>query len=274
MTISSPTFDTRAADVILRTSIEQGSHQFKDFRVHKATLSIASATFRDMFSSPQPSQPAARDNSLPIIQVTESPETFETFLQLMYPLKTPAINSLQLVDDLFRLADKYVANGVHAKLRRVLARSSSFLKDDPIWFYTIACRAGLDAEARLAIPHTFNIDPVRGIPLARLQMMTAEEYNRLLVAHAARRSLLLSAVNGTAGPPYPGKCSCGVGLYTRLRKDISLAIWREPFLDRQKLESCTPDSESKCGRGSSCRVSDRAISKYFTSILREVEKLE
>jgi len=273
MSVPSYPFDSPGADVILRTPLQQGSNEFKDFRTHKSILSIASALFLDMFSLPQPPQPITGDVTIPIIQITESAEVFEVFLRLIYPVEPPAITSLQLVDDLFQIAEKYMANSIHAKLKQTLV---SFLKDDPIWVYAIACRANLEAEAGLAIPLTFNIDPVRDIPRTHLRMMTGETYNLLLTAHATRRTVLISLVGRTKIPPHKG-CSCGGWFYTRLEKNINLAIWEKPFLDRRRLDSCLPDStstESRCGSGSGCRVSEQVISGYFTNILDEIRKLE
>jgi len=280
MSAPSYNFDAHDADAILRTSLQTGSDQFKDFRVHKAILSIASTIFHDMFSLPQPPQPATGEITLPIIPVTESPEIFDTFLRLIYPIEPPAMASLQLVDDLFLLAEKYMADGVYAKLKHTLV-SPSFLRSDPIWVYAIACRTGLGgAEADLAIRHTFEIDLVGGIPKSHLQMMTTETYNRLLASHVVRRTELVSALNRVYFPQWNHDgCTCGYRdwFYTRLFKEISLAIWETPFLDRRGLDSCLPRltkvPESVCGLESSCRVSPQTISGYFASILDEVGKL-
>jgi len=179
---------------------------------------------------------------------------------------------MQLVDDLFRLAEKYMVNGIYARLKHIFM-SPSFLRDHPIWVYTLACRANLDADAELVIPLTFTMDLVRDIPRTCLSMMTGETYNRLLAAHATRRDALISAANRAVAPAYPGKCSCGLGFYTRLGRDIRLAVWEKPFLDRQRLDSCLPDSKSVCKSKSACRVSEQVISRYFTDILGEVQKL-
>jgi len=266
-------FDANDADVILRTPLRPGSDEFKDFRIHKPILSIASTLFRDMFSLPQP---ATGDDTLPVIPVTESAEVFEIFLRLIYPLEPPAITSLQLVDDLFQLAEKYMANSVHAKLKHILV-SPSFLRDDPIWVYTLACRAGLNAETELAIPLTFNINLVRDIPLTHLRMMTGETHNRLLTSHADRRAELTSIIRRAKfqTQDFSG-CACGHWFYTRLRDSINLAMVEKPFLDKQKLESCLPTTtseESKCGLGSGCRLSERVISEYFTRILDKAGKV-
>jgi len=273
------TFDALNADVILRAPLKPGSGEFKDFHTHKIILSIASTVFHDMFSIPQPPQPVGSDTVLPAVQVAETAGVFETFLRLIYPIEPPAVNSLQLVDDLFRLAEKYMASGVHAKLRQILP-SPSFLKNDPIWVYAIACRADFNEEAELAIRHASKVDPVHGISRKHLQMMTAEAYNRLLISHTARRDELLSALSQVRLPPGRlGKCGCGGWFYTRLHKDITLAIWKNPFLDRRRLDSCLSDfknmPKSECGLGSSCRVSvdSEVISGYFAGILDKIGKL-
>ena len=280
MSAPSYNFDAHDADVILRASLQSpGSDQSKDFRVHKAILSIASALFHDMFSLPQP-QPAMGEITLPVIPIAESPEIFETFLRLIYPLEPPAMTSLELVDELFRLAEKYVTDGVHAKVKQALV-SPSFLKTDPIRVYAIACRTGLDGvEADMAIRHTFEIDLVGGIPGTHFQMMTAEAYNRLLSSHVARRAELISALNRVFFPSWNHhRCSCGYHdwFYPRLFKDITLAIWETPFLDRRRLDLClsrfTNLPESTCELKSSCRVSTQTISGYFANILDEVGKL-
>ena len=273
------TFDAPDADIILRAPLQLGSGEFKDFHTHKIILSVASTVFHDMFSIPQPPQPAGSDTVLPAVQVAETAGVFETFLRLIYPIEPPVVDSLQLVDDLFRLTEKYMANGVHAKLRHIFP-SPSFLRDDPIWVYAIACRANLNEEAELAIRHTFQIDLVQYIPHKHLQMMTAEAYNRLLISHAARRRKLVSALDRAECQPVKpaGICNCGIGFYTGLCKDIKLAIWEgNPFLDRRRLDSRLPNltnmPRSECGLGSSCRVSAESTSGYVTNILNEIGKL-
>jgi len=274
------TFDAPDADLILRAPLQPGSEEFKDFHTHKAVLSIASTLFRDMFSIPQPPQPADGDTTPPVVQVVEPAELFETFLRLIYPIEPPAVDSLQLVDDLFQLAEKYMANRVYAMLKHTLS-SPSFLRDDPIWVYAIACRANLNEEAELAIRHTFQIDLVQEIPHKHLQMLTAEAYNCLLISHASRRGEIVSALDRAKSQPTKpaGKCNCGSWFYTRLCKDIKLAIWKgNPFLDRRRLDSCLSDFKggmprSECGLGSSCRVSAEATAEYFTDILNEIGKL-
>ena len=282
MTPPSYNFNACDADLVLRTPLQPGSDEHKDFHVHKNILSIASTIFHDMLTLPQPPQPPAANTTIPVIQVTEPAEVFEAFLRLIYPIEPPVIGTLQLVEDLFQLVEKYMANGVRARLRQILV-SPSFLKDDPIWVYTLACRANLDAEAELAIPLTFNINLVRDIPLTHLRMMTGETHNRLLTSHADRRAELMSIVGRVEHQQqnWTGTgCACGHWFNARLESNINLAMWERPFLDRQTLELCLQKTttprypESVCGLGSGCRLSDQVISKYFTSILDEARRLE
>ena len=275
MSDSPYTFESPDADIILRAPLrpdDPESAQFKDFHTHKAILSTASTIFHDMFSVPQPPQSAEDDASLPVVPVVEPAEIF---LRIIYPIELPTIDSPRIVGHLLQLSEKYMTNGVHTRLKQILA-SPSFLRNDPIWVYAIACRMDLDEEAKLAIRHTYQINLIRDVSPPLLQEMTTETYNRLLRSHAARREELTTVVNKTKCPACKGKCVCGIGFYTNLRKEISLAIWERPFLNRRRLDSCLPSSKGPkpaCELGLSCRLSARVVSSYFNSVLDGVERL-
>jgi len=128
MATSPYAFNAQDADAIFRAPLQLGSDQFKDFHIHKTILSVVSTLFHDMFSLPQPPQPATGCATLPIVPVMKPAEVFEVFLRLIYPIEPPTITSLQLVDNLFQLAEKYTANGVHAKLKQILVSSFDTLK--------------------------------------------------------------------------------------------------------------------------------------------------
>jgi len=224
-------FDGPGADVILRAPLQPGSDAFGDFHVHKLILSLASIVFRDTFSIPQPPRRTSEDTTLDVVNVEETAKVLETFLQLIYPVKPPDIDDLQLVDDLFRLADKYEANGVHAKLTRILV-SPSFLRDDPIGVYAIAYRNNLDEETKLAVSHTFSISVVGEISEEHLKAMTAMTYHHLLTDHALRREQLINVVKRSWDQS--SSCRCG----DKFMKEIRLELSKRPFLDRETLEGC------------------------------------
>ena len=232
--------------MILRAPLQPESDEFKDFHVHKLILSIASITFRDTFSIPQPPRHNPNDNTLDIVQVSESANVLETFLQLIYPVDPPLIENLWLVEHLFRAADKYAAKGITAKLKKFLI-SPSFLKHDPIGVFAIACSNNLDEEARLAVQHTFTIDVVSQISEERLHTMTAKTYHLLLTEHALRRKQLISALNTSwrSIDPQP-RCRC----MAKLEEKVHIHICGSPFLDRETLEHCLSlVDNSGCGSG-------------------------
>ena len=262
-------FDAPDADVILRAPLKRESTKLKDFRVHKAILSVASTFFSDMFSIPQPPQHAKGDTTLPIVQVAESAEVFEIFLRLIYPIEPPVINSLQSVDNLFQLAEKYMASGVRAKLKQILL-SPSFLNDDPILVYAIACRTNLHGEAKLVIPHTFKIDLVQDIPQSKFRMMTIDSYHRLLVEHSLRRGRLVNAVDEVYRSRAIQTCLCR----EKLKKEVRLQISGKPFLDGPTLEKCVASAlESKNSNKWGCPLSREEHSTFITDIVRRINEM-
>ena len=244
-------FDGPDADVILRAPLQPESDEFKDFHVHKIILSIASSVFQDTFSVPQPPRPTSESTTLDVIPVTEPATVIEPFLQLIYPVDPPVIEDLQLVDDLFRLADKYAANGVSTKLKKFLV-SPSFLKDDPIGVFAIASRSDLAEEERLAVSHTFSIDVVSEISEERLQTMTTKTYHRLLAKHAFRRKQLINAIDQGLRETWGYSCSC----VENLKKEIHLKTSGRPFLDRELLDACFSSARELKKRGYQCTGRD------------------
>lgn len=170
--------------------------------------------------------------TLDVIQVAESAKVLENFLHLIYPVDSPVVEDLRLVDDLLQLADKYKAKGVTTKLKKLLV-SPSFLRDDPIRVFAIACRCNFDEEAKLVVPHTFSIDLIHGISEEHLRTMTTEAYHHLLAEHALRREQLIDAVNGAQ---LSQLCSCRCA--DKLKKEVRLEISGRPFLDRDILDKC------------------------------------
>ena len=232
MSTSSYIFDGPSPDVILRAPLEPGSDESKDFHVHKIILSIASTVFQYSFSTPQPPRHTSKDTTLEVVQISEPAKVLEIFLQLVYPVDSPVVEDLWLVGDLLQLADKYAAKGVTTRLKKLLV-SPSFLKDNPIGVFAIACRSNLEEEANQAVPHTFSTDVVRGVSEEHLQVMTTKTYHRLLTEHALRRERLINAAEKAQAWL---RCSCR-GLKS-LTKDIRLEVYGRPFLDREILDKC------------------------------------
>ena len=261
-------FDAPDADVILRAPLQPGSKELKDFKVHKAILSVASTFFHEMFSVPQLPQPAKNNTTLPVVQIIEPAGAFEVFLRLIYPIEPPVINSLLLLNGLFGLAVKYTAGGVRAKLRQTLV-SPSFLKSDPIAVYAIACRANLEEEAKLAISYTFEIDLIGEFPNSKLQTMTTEVYHRLLVGHSLRRDQLINAVDEVCGSR--GRPLCRCILYFKMEMRIHISV--KPFFDRDALVKCLPSQERNLACPGGCFLTPRGANLFLTDLLRRIREL-
>ena len=242
------TFDRPDADVILRAPLQPGSDGFKDFRVHKLILSLASAVFQDMFSIPQPHHNPLKEANLDVVLVTDSAEVVETFLQIVYPaVGPPVLEDLRLLNDLFQLADKYLAEGITGKLRELLV-SPSFLKNDPIGVFAVAHRNNLEKELEISIPYTFPVDIAGRISETALHLLTSKAYHRLLVEHADRRNRLVNATNRAQhSRDQMFDCQCG----DRLTKEICLQLARRPFFDTKVFEECLSSAHNP---GRTCKA--------------------
>lgn len=101
-------FQSPDADVILRSSDE------KEFRVHKVILSHSSPVFQGMFGLPQPTE----SPQIPTIDVLESSDILEPFIQYLYPRHPPKVSDMAVWGSLY-IADKYNAEVVMEALREV-----------------------------------------------------------------------------------------------------------------------------------------------------------
>ena len=270
------TLNSPDADVILRARPQDApgtGSRSKDFHVHKLILSIASTVFRDIFSHPERPQPAKGQADLPIVEIQESPVIVEIFLLLIYPIEPLTIQRLDLVKPVFQLASVYAVSIVHTKLRQILV-SPSFLKDDPVKVYAIACHMNFRKEMELAITHTYKTDLVQ-IPASILGEMTSERYNDLLKSHATRRENLLRII--VQELPSTEACSCGSEFYTALLMVAANVLWNQPVIDGEKLKSCLWDRLKSlpptCQHGVRCRASPREFVLFIIGVLTTTEKL-
>ena len=143
--MSSTLFTTSDGDVILRAGADPNSKHV--FRVHKFILSLASPVFKDMFALPQP--PDQHDeHGLPIVDVSDPPESLDLILRLVYPgVEPPGIPDIPTLTALLSAADKYNITSIYPTLRSTL---KSLLPNHPFRAYIVACRFGFLEEAKEA----------------------------------------------------------------------------------------------------------------------------
>jgi len=141
-------FTTKNGDIILRAGQQPDSTH--DFRIHKLILSLASPVFRAMFTSHQPSHqaPIGQHDTIPAINVPDSPEALDVVLRVIYPgVATPKIDDLPTLTAVFPVMERYKI----AYILPILGKSLRvFLPGDPIAVYTVAYRFGLLEVAKEA----------------------------------------------------------------------------------------------------------------------------
>jgi len=209
------------ADVILRTSGGE------EFRAHKIVLSLASPVFRDMFSVPQPQ--STDPSELPIVDVNDPPEAFETFLRTIYPTRNPLIGDVETFVAVLRLADKYDAKdllNVHKDLPPSLSNNLP-----PIQMYAILCACGRDNEAGATARSVSFASLVTLDSSPLLQLITATQYQRLASFMATRDRRMREIVkdNQRRIQENEWNCSCPKDAAHRLYSGIIAAAIQEAF---------------------------------------------
>ncbi|EJF64102.1 hypothetical protein DICSQDRAFT_153221 [Dichomitus squalens LYAD-421 SS1] len=164
-----PPFDREDADLIIST------RDNVDFHVHRVVLSLGSTVFENMFSFPQP---AGTDVARPHVDISEDSKAMETFLRIIYPIPDPEFKSLQHLHSVLAAGTKYDAAAVIALARKKLTESS-FLQDDPLRVFAIACLFHMADEAKMAAELAVRKSRVTGT-CPELDAIPAGAYHRLL----------------------------------------------------------------------------------------------
>ncbi|KAJ7288566.1 hypothetical protein C8J57DRAFT_1280745 [Mycena rebaudengoi] len=145
-----PFDDPETADLVLQTS------DGVNFFVYKLILSLVSPIFKDMFALPQPEpdpNATVADVAHPVVPVAEDSETLERILSWCDPRASPLIGSVEDIQVLLRVADKYCMEKVTKRVGEMLAYglpSLCPLGADSVRFYAIAIRYRLDGLAQKA----------------------------------------------------------------------------------------------------------------------------
>ena len=220
---ASPPFDeTSGGDVVLKSS------DGVLFRVHKVILSLASPFFSDMFSLPQTGTPADGPcNNGPIIPFTESSETIDTLLRVVYPNEDPDLKLVQEIEGVVEAAIKYDMQKCISVMRKKLILCAS---KEPIRVFMIACKnkladvasAAAHLSLRRPILYSFELGSVL-LPFSGLEDITAGSLFRLI--------------------EYQRHCS-------KVANDVmsDLTWTREDFTWRTKMNDAIVGSCLKCAR--------------------------
>jgi hypothetical protein len=147
MSTSKPTnagapFDNPHADVILQSSDNI------DFHTFKLLLSLASDViiFEDIFTIPQPALGVNEmKHGVPVIPMSESSKALEMLLGFCHPDCMPALETLDVIDDVLAAARKFEM-GVVLKWARTNLLRPRFMEKQPVRAFTLACKYEMEDE--------------------------------------------------------------------------------------------------------------------------------
>jgi len=253
-------FEAPDADVILRCS------DGKELHVHRVILSLASPIFQGMFSLPQPTE--SPPSQIPTIDVPETSDILEPFIQYFYPRSPPKISGLAMWEALYTVADKYNTEVVMETLRDMLI--SRFLEASPVRVYALASHWGLEEEAKIASKGTLKVDLSRGFPEEDAKLMGSVACQKLYRLHLERRDRARVLV-GCRSYQFPRGCSCPPMNFHTLTHTLSLRVSARPWLTAEELYQEAARSTSMCS--DTCRNAYKNIHAWFSLILEDLSKL-
>jgi len=208
--------DTTDADIIIRSA------DGRDFRAHKAILSLASPVFRDTFSIPQP--PSPEPSSTPVVDVCETGKVLDAFLQCVYPVPMPTIEDFGLVEALVTAADKYEVEVILKKVELWLAAPEN-LKKDPLRAYAIACSSPALWDLVRVIAKWMTFDAVTDAPPNVLTRLAIPRYHHLVSYLALREKETRRIVNDPSWTIfYTSRCGCKTEARLEIKEEIKKAL--------------------------------------------------
>ena len=256
-------------DVVLRAS---GG---KEFHAHKFILSLASPTFKDMFSVPQP--PPTESSQLPIVDVDDPPEALEIFLQIIYPNRNPLINNIETLVSILHLADKYNAEAIRDVHAYYLPPMYSNLP--PVQMYAILCACGRERDAGAAARRVSfaSLETLDSNPL--LQFITTAQYQRLVSFMTVRDRKMRQIVNKhrakiARSKSYSCKDTAHVLFSSILVGTLQAAFEADPSI--QVVEALSLVSRAPCAFpqcGDNCRYNVAGLRDYAEGLLEELVEM-
>ena len=250
------------ADIILRSS------DGKEFRVHKVILSLASPVFQGMLDLPQPTK--TPPSKIPTVDVPESSNVLEPFLQYLYPRSPPKVPDLAMWEALYTIADKYNAM-ITETLRDMLI--PRFLEISPVRVYALASHWGFEEEAKTASRGTLVLNVSNGFPEEDAKLMGIVACQKLYLLHIRRREKARALINNRPHPTLNRNCACHPTNFSAVTQALTLHVSTRPWLTAEDLhKEAARNSRTVCGNNN-CPSSYKNMDAWFSSILEEMSKL-
>jgi len=257
------------ADVIIRAA---GT---LDFHVHKLILSFASPVFRDMFTLPQP--PTDTPGTLPRVDISESPETWENILRTIYPMQRPIIDDLDGLGSLLIAAKKYEMQFILDSHKGIF-KDREFIQRDPLRLYAIACICGFEDQAKYVARNAQHLAVTRRSSIANLEGLTMASYHRLVSFLAERDHRWNEALDDTSlAFDRSRRCNCGadmIGAFgNKIKENLKSPSLREEEFYLSALEERARLRKQGCGMTIGCLVENPRIKQFIERMAEKREKL-
>ncbi|KAF8150086.1 hypothetical protein B0H34DRAFT_732383 [Crassisporium funariophilum] len=179
-TAASP-FDDPKADLILRSS--DGVHYY----IHKLLLSLVSPVFDDMFTIYGDSPQDTYDNR-PLVAVDDDSSRLFRLLSWCDPRCIRPTTSLQDLQIVLEMADKYSMDSIVRHIRETILTSTTIIQSAPLKVYAIAIRFRMEDLATKAARETLRLDSLHDHkPIPELKHITGFALANLLEYHFAHR---------------------------------------------------------------------------------------
>jgi len=197
-------FKAPNADIILQSSDGVLFHNFRWI------LAEASPVFRDMLGLPATlpvSSPLVFTEPLERIVLSEPASTLQPLLCLIYPVAPqPEFTCLLTLKVVLAAALKYEVALASNTLRQALV-APTYLENETLRVYAIACQFGLDDEAKIISRATLAIALLDEPLCDELKNISAYDYCRLLNLHRSRATAM-KGVLALRSASCPIRCSC------------------------------------------------------------------
>ncbi|KAH9020938.1 hypothetical protein EDB85DRAFT_1831128, partial [Lactarius pseudohatsudake] len=139
------------ADIIIQSS------DLVSFHVDKATLSMSSPFFADMFSLPQPSDNEVVDG-LPIVRLSEDAEILNSLLKMLYPVPSVVPDSYDKALELLAASQKYDMASIQSSIRTEIKSWGPIVLTGTVAYRAYAISSSAQLHPEMGTSARFTLD--------------------------------------------------------------------------------------------------------------------
>lgn len=241
-----------------------------DFLVHKPIMAFSSPVFANMLRFPQP--PSGAPGALRVIDVNESPETWENILRTIYHLPNSIFDNHNGLESLLLTTKKYLMQHIiDSQIKKFESRE--FLQQDPLHLYTIACACGFEDLAKRVARNTELSSIMERPNLANLNRLTPYSYHNLVTFVSKRDKEWRLILDSALVPSEYLPCRCrtrSIGdLYEGIKRDLS-----KPYLQTEEIyDEAAEHRDHRPCTSKRCAASGSEVRAFIEQVMKEREGL-